>query len=385
MGFFGDAVTIYTREMIIFKANLRTNIIRSILFPIIIILFFGSIGATLARGVPIAIVNYANNPKANAFISALSSSPTQLDVKTITDQNTALALLKNGSVNLVVVVLPTFPSSYHNQASVALYYTNSFTDLGNSLSFVSTTASQYSATTAINPVAEAEQLNTQQSISATPAHAQVSYNLISGAQSGYKSFVATGVIGMVVIFGAVFGGGMSMITDRQLGNLKAFIISPINKDSIVLGKMMAGTLQSLIYGMVALGIVLLDGVTIALGLVGIFWIVILILVLSFGFSAVTVILSSRINKVEVYAILAQIVNLPLWFISGGITPVNMLPNWIAPLSVIDPLTYLNNGIRAVVINGYYPLSTALQQIGILLLFSAICIVIAFKIFKGTIE
>ena len=266
MSMLKDAITIYQREMLIFKANIRTNLIRSIIFPVVIILFFGSIGATLARGVPIAIVNYATNAKANNFISTLSSSPTQIDVKAITDQNTALSMLKSGTVALVVVILPGFPSGSNNNAvSSSLLHKQLFI-ARNSLSFVSSEAGQYSAKTTLSPISEAEHLNAP--AGSSPTHETVSYNLISGIQSGYTSFIATGVIGMVVIFGAVFGGGMSMITDRQLGNLKAFIISPINKDSIVLGKMMAGTLQSVIYGMVAVGIVLLDGVTIALGAVG---------------------------------------------------------------------------------------------------------------------
>lgn len=378
MSIFSDATIIYKREMLIFKANARANIIRSIIFPVILIVFFGSIGSSFSNGVPVAVVNLANNAKATQFIQYLNSNPTQVAVKAVTTQQDALKMLSNGQVSVVVVVLPTFPGST-SQPGVSLYYTNSFSQLGSSLQFLSTAASYFGAraSQAGNPIAKG--------FLPTITSASVNYNVVAGAKGDYKSYITGSVIGMVAVFGSIFGGGMSLISDRQLGNLKAFFISPINKNSIVLGKLMAGTTQSIIYGFFALGIGLLDGITIAGGLTAIIWIIVIVSIVALGFSAITIVLASRINKVEIYAIFAQVIGLPLWFVSGGLFPVSFLPSFLQPISVIDPLTYANVGIRSVIINGTYPLNVAAIDISAMLLFAAVCLVIAFKTFKGTIE
>jgi hypothetical protein len=62
MGTMEDTITLYKREIIIYRANLRTNILRAVIFPLIILVIFGNLGSSV-KGVPIDIVNYANNPK----------------------------------------------------------------------------------------------------------------------------------------------------------------------------------------------------------------------------------------------------------------------------------------------------------------------------------
>ncbi len=379
MGLLRDSYTIYLREMLIFKSNIRTNMVRSITFPLIILLFFGTLGSGFVRGVSIAVVNYANNPQSQQFVSYLSSQNKQVVIKSVTSQSSALAMLDGGSINMVVVILPNFPGTKSGSPSVDLYYTNSFASLGNSLQFVTQAASYFGAD------ASASSAVRQGFIPQSNSNPQVSENVVSGATGSYEAYLAAGVISMVVVFGSIFGGGISLITDRQLGNLKAFLIAPIRKEAIVLGKIASGTTQSIIYGFAALAIALILGVRPATGPIGYLWMTLIIALLAIGFSGITIILASKINKVEVYAIVAQMTGLPLWFISGGITPINTLPGWLAALSVADPLTYSSAGMRSLIISGYYPLSSAIVQISILAIFAIICVAIAMKIFKGTIE
>ena len=109
MSLIEDSITLFEREMLIFKANLRTNLIRSVIFPIIIIVFFGNIGSS-PQNVPIAVVNLANNLQSTQFIQHLSAS-SSLQINAVTSESVALGMLKSGKVAIVVIILPTFPSS----------------------------------------------------------------------------------------------------------------------------------------------------------------------------------------------------------------------------------------------------------------------------------
>ena len=85
MGLLGDTSTLFLRELLIFKKNLRVNLIRSLIFPIIFILLLGSFGST-AKNVPVAVVNYDNGAGALNFINLLQGGGTVAIVSQTTQQ-----------------------------------------------------------------------------------------------------------------------------------------------------------------------------------------------------------------------------------------------------------------------------------------------------------
>ncbi|EQD38618.1 ABC-2 type transporter, partial [mine drainage metagenome] len=178
MGLIEDTITLYRRELIIFKSNLRTNIIRSAIFPLVIILFFGNLGAS-TFGVKAAIVNYANNPASTSFINSLSSQRI-LSIVGIMSQGNALALLKKNSVVAVIVILPTFPGKSGGNPSVDVYYSNSeFQAVGAVLPFIQSQAQKYGSGISANTEAFAGSANNAGITSLIPLY---------GTSSSYKVF-----------------------------------------------------------------------------------------------------------------------------------------------------------------------------------------------------
>ncbi|MGI0100467.1 MAG: ABC transporter permease [Candidatus Micrarchaeaceae archaeon] len=380
MGLLNDTITLYKRELIIYKANLRTNLIRAIIFPVILLLIFGSINSA-PKNVPIEVVNYANNPQSVQFMNNLQSQ-NYVALKGVTTEYQALKDLDSGRIDVVVIILPGFPASSATTTSagpsVYVYYANNYASLGNSLQQISATAAQFGATT--NAALQQGFV-----LGSTPPESTITLNPTYGTQGNYKTFVAGGLFGMVIVFGSMFGGGMSIIQDRDFGNLKAFLITPVERTALVLSKMLAGTTTGVINAIVMFALIFVFGINIAMGALGIVWILILSVIAAFGFSGMTSALASRVNKVEVYAIAAQTITLPLWFVSGAFSPVSTLPGWLQPLSVIDPLTYVTIGIRDVMMNGYYPLATIELDMAVLAAFIIISTVVAIKVFKTRIE
>lgn len=366
MGVMEDSMTLYRREMLIFKSHLRTNIIRSAMFPIIFIFFFGAIGST-SFGINVAVVNYANNQQSTAFINSLTTSRVAA-ITAITTQTDALAMLSSGTVSAVIVILPTFPKTSSGNPAVDVYYSNS----------------NFEATQSIIPFIEqqASSFNTAVQASAVAAAGNTSARLLYGTTSNYTVFLVAGIICMTVAFGMTFGTGMSLITDRQLGNLKSFMISPISKDSIVLSKIMAGATEALLYIAITLIIGAIDGVGIAMGFVGLLWIIAIGIMVAIGFAGISTILASRIEKVEVYTIVAQVIVMPLWFLSGAFFPATSFPSFMQPIVTVDPLTYATQGIRNVMMLGYYPVGQIALDMAVLLGFMAFGIIGSILLFKN---
>jgi ABC-2 type transport system permease protein len=381
MSIISDALTLYKREMLIYKSNLRTNIVRSIVFPLFIIVIFGGINASVSN-TPIAIVNYANNPQSMAFISSLQTNPA-IQVSSIGNENDALNQLKLGGVVFAVIILPTFPSSNPNVPGIQIYYSNAQpTVVGGVLPIIESAANKF------DPNSGASQTSAQQEIIGTQAssvNGQASSDALFASEGNYKDFLTGGILAMVVVFGALFGGGISLLSDRQSGNIKAYLITPINKNSIVLSRMLAGATQSLQFAFVALIIGILDGVTIAMGWAGIFYIAITTIIIGLGFSGLAMIVASSIKKVDTFAIFAQSIGLPLWYISGGIVPVSALPSFLQPLSVIDPLTYATDISRSAIMQGFITPSQLITDYTALILFAVVMLILSFRIFKSTIE
>ncbi len=369
MGILADSLTIYSREMLIFKSNLRTNVIRSMMFPLVIILFFGQLGNSISN-VPVAITNLANNQQSLQFINALESQGT-LSVSAVTDQGTAMNLLRSGQVYLVIVILPTFPKEGANP-SVYVYYANTqFSSIGTALPFIDQAAGQFKAAASTQAPVSGNNF-----IVAQPT---------SGAATSYQDFLIASVIIMATAFGGIFSGGFSTILDRQLGNIKAFLIAPINKNSIILGKMLAGTTQSVFYGFLALLLGLAFGAHIAMGIPGLAWILLIILLVSLAFSALALLIASRIKAIEQYAIVAQMLTLPMWFLSGAFFPASSFPAFLQPFSAVDPLTYATTALRQVMLAGYIIPAQMLFDVGIMAAFSFIVVALSFALFKKTID
>ncbi len=287
-----------------------------------------------------------------------------------------MSMLKSSSADLVVIILPTFPRADGGNPAVQIYHSNSnIASTGGGISVIEQAAEQYGASPSVNGGLP----------TLSQAAGLVGSNLAYGFQISYKTYLIGGLIAMVAAFGAIFGGGATLISDRQLGNLKAFLITPVSKNAIILSKIFYGTIVSVIGGMLALGMGIAMGGTMAMGIAGLPYIFVLVVLIAMGFSSFTVVLAAKVKNIEAYQIFAQVIVLPLWFLSGAFFPTSSLPAWLQPISVIDPMTYATTGIRYVMLSGYYPMQAFLTDITSLLLFFALGFALSFVLFKTTIE
>lgn len=376
-----ESLTLFKREVLIFAASARINVMRSVMFPLIIILFFGNIG-TSVRNVPIAVVNYANNQASLQFLNDLEAGQT-LNIQYATNEQNALSQLQLGNVQLVIIILPAFPSSSAGSPGVEVYYSNTQpTVIAAVLPIITSTAQHFSTVSASSSIQSAQG---SRSGTAQQATGQVQSNALYSTTSSYLTFLVGGILAMVVVFSSLFGGGMAYISDRQAGIVKAFLITPINKNSIVISRMMSSALQGLIAVLLALGIGLAFGITLAMGVMAVVYIVIVTVIIGLGFGALSMVVASKVKQTFAYAIFAQTVGLPLWFISGGITPIASMPNWMQAVSKIDPLTYATNISRAVIMQGFISTGQMVLDLSVLVVFTLVLTLLAFKTFKPTIE
>src|SRR5579859_8290782 len=77
-------------------------------------------------------------------------------------------------------------------------------------------------------------------------------------QGSYLQFMAPGVIGMTVLFTAMFSG-IAMLWDRQFGFLKETLVAPVPRVQIMVGRTLGGATVAVIQGTLILVICLIAG------------------------------------------------------------------------------------------------------------------------------
>lgn len=191
---------------------------------------------------------------------------------------------------------------------------------------------------------------------------------VPNSNLSYLKFMTPGIIGMSILFTSIFSA-ISVIWDKQFGFLKEMLVAPISRTSIVLGKVIGSTTISLITGILTLIIAsFVGGISLtSLSLFSIIEMILLMVLISFSFVSIGLLIASRLNNIEGFQVIMSALVMPLFFLSGAFFPLENAPSWMQILSHLDPLMYGVDGLRGLLI-GVNQLDLLLD-IGVLTSFS----------------
>lgn len=186
--------------------------------------------------------------------------------------------------------------------------------------------------------------------------------VVSGSQMGvdFRTFIFPGVVAMTVMFTAVFSAA-SIVWDREFGFLREMLVAPVSRTAIVLGKCLGGATVATLQGLIVLSLAGLVGVPYAPLLLLV--LVVELLLLAFTLTAFGVMAAARIDNMQSFMAVTQMLVLPLFFLSGALFPLSGLPAWLHTLTLINPLTYAVDPMRAAVL-GHLDLSAVANSTGV---------------------
>jgi ABC-2 type transport system permease protein len=203
----------------------------------------------------------------------------------------------------------------------------------------------------------------------------------AGAAAGltYTQFIFPGIIGMSVLFSAIFAS-MSIVWDREFGFLKEVLVAPIDRSAVAIGKSLGGATQAMVQGLILLILAPLIGVKLTLGSVAA--LVPLVFVLAFALSSMGVAIASRMKSMQGFQVVVNFLMMPMFFLSGALFPLSGLPAWMTVLTRIDPAAYGMDPLRRVVLGGAGLPSFALDKMGLTLFDNVLPIVVEAAILLG---
>ena len=177
----------------------------------------------------------------------------------------------------------------------------------------------------------------------------------------YTQFIFPGIIGMSVLFSAIFGA-MSIVWDREFGFLKEVLVAPIDRSAVAIGKSLGGATQAMVQGLILLILAPLIGVKLTVG--SVLALLPLVFVLAFALSAMGVAIASRMRSMQGFQVVMNFLMMPMFFLSGALFPLGGLPAWMTVLTRLDPAAYGMDPLRRVVLGGAGLPSVALDRIGL---------------------
>ena len=186
-------------------------------------------------------------------------------------------------------------------------------------------------------------------------------------QGNYLEFIAPGIIGMSIIFSAIFNG-MQVIWDRQFGFLKETMVAPVSRLSIMFGRTIGGATVASAQGVLVLLIAMLAGFR-PVSLIGILPAIIIMLLIALLFSSLGIMVASLLKDMQGFQLIMNFLVMPLFFLSGALFPLNNVPSALLIVARCDPLSYGVDALRYFLIGtSTFPL---VLDIGVLVLVSAI--------------
>ncbi|WP_101294908.1 ABC transporter permease [Halegenticoccus soli] len=198
----------------------------------------------------------------------------------------------------------------------------------------------------------------------TEVFGQVATGAIGGGGVDYVSFLMPAIVIQVALVAAATSG-IGLVQDIEDGMFEKVLVSPMSRVGVFAGKTLSEVLRISVQATLILGLGTLLGARIATGLPGAIAIVGIAIVFSVWFTAFSNVVAIKTRNSEATIIAANVLQLPLLFVSSAFLPVEILPGWIRAISGVNPITYGVDAARALVLDGW-AWETILPSLAVLL-------------------
>lgn len=171
---------------------------------------------------------------------------------------------------------------------------------------------------------------------------------LSTGASDYRAYLAPGVMAQAAMFIAIFYG-LSVIWERDVGQLQRLLATPLSRSSIVLGKATGACVRALVQALLLLVVLAATGIGVRWTVDGVIGTLALLVLGTASFACMSMLLASVVKERERFMGIGQLIMMPLFFASSALYPLNVMPGWLHVVARINPLTYEVQGLRQMLV------------------------------------
>lgn len=200
------------------------------------------------------------------------------------------------------------------------------------------------------------------------------------AQPGnrYIDFLIPGLVGLNLMGSGMWGLGFAVVQARTRKLLKRFAATPMRRSHYLLSFMLSRLVGLVFEVVVVVGFGwLLFGVAVRGSLLALAFVSLLG---SLTFAGIGLLVASRPTTIEGVSGWMNLVQLPMWLLSGSFFSYERFPRVAHPFIRLLPLTALNDALRAVINEGA-PLISSWHAVAVMAVWGAVSFVLALRLFR----
>lgn len=181
----------------------------------------------------------------------------------------------------------------------------------------------------------------------------------------YINFMTPGILAQSVLFMSIFTG-LLVIWEKDLGILHKLMVSPTPRSALVLGKAIGAGVRCLSQLVIVYGVAALLQVNLDWNPLAVIGVAIAVMLGAALFSTLSLIVACWAQTHERVMGVGQLMMMPLFFASNAIYPISIMPMWLQVLSRLNPLTYLVDALRELMLVGQTTSYSLLTDFAILI-------------------
>jgi oleandomycin transport system permease protein len=173
---------------------------------------------------------------------------------------------------------------------------------------------------------------------------------IAGSWHDYLWYVLPGIMAQTIVLSSM-GTGVGLNNDVRNGIFDRFRAMPIARSAPLVGTVLFDVARYLVAGLVVLGFGMVLGFRVQTGPLGVIAAFALMITFSFALCWAWVLLGLVVTSPTTLQAAGFVVMLPLTFGSNLLVATNTLPGWLQAWVKINPVTYLSDAVRGLLIGG----------------------------------
>lgn len=192
----------------------------------------------------------------------------------------------------------------------------------------------------------------------------------------YIQFLTPGIVIMSALFSAGWSG-MAVIDDIDKGILDRFLVSPVKRGSLIVGRLLNGSVIIVVQSLIIILLSIVVGARPSAA--GVVVLIVLACFLAAGVGCLSMALALIARREETVIAAVNFFVLPLTFLSTAFMQRSLVPRWIQHASSVNPVNWAVEAGRNAVLPGT-DWGMVLTRLGLLAALMAICIALATRAF-----
>lgn len=199
------------------------------------------------------------------------------------------------------------------------------------------------------------------------------------------NYIVPGVMSWGVATSALFGVAYTIMHWRSHDVLRLVRMTPVPLPTLLISRFVVTAIVGVIQAVLFVGIGLLPWLGVTVSATGTLISLAVLLDGMLAFFAIGLVIGNYASSPEAVAALANVIMIPMAYLSGSFIPSYSWPAWLRGVSQALPLRYMNQGITAVLDGRSFHATDVLVPLVVLLAFAAAFGLLATRTFKWSAQ